>query len=160
MTPYEQVCDSLHQQGILICEVPMSQRIKGLYFDNVILLNSGIETEKEKVCTATEELGHHYTTAGNILDQKKVQNRKLERRARAWAYKKLVPLDKLVEAHKAGVKNRFELAEYLQVTEKFLTAALKYYKKKHGIYCRVEEYWICFEPLGVLKNIEIEMLRK
>jgi hypothetical protein len=48
-------------------------------------------------------------------------------------------LDKLVEAYKAGVKNRFELAEFLHVSEEFLEAAIKHYKEKHGLYCTLED---------------------
>lgn len=88
------------------------------------------------------------------MDQKKIQNRKLERRARAWAYQRLVPLDKLTEAYKAGIRNRFELAEYLEVTERLLEEAIKYYREKYGIYCRVGKYWICFDPLGIIENID------
>lgn len=141
------------KEGIEVVYLPLRGRIKGLYYNNVIALNKNIDTTAEKTCILAEELGHYYTTAGNILDQKKIQNRKLERRARAWAYKKLVPLYKLVEAYKDGIKNRFELAEYLQVTEEFLDEALKYYKEKYGMYYRLGKYWICFEPLGILETL-------
>lgn len=72
-----------------------------------------------------EELGHYYTTVGNILDKKKTINRKLERRARAWAYQKLTPLDKLIQAHNEGIRTRYEMAEYLGVTERFLEATIR-----------------------------------
>lgn len=141
------------KECIEVVSLPFKGNLKGLYYDKVIGLNKNIETTAEKCCVLAEELGHYYSTIGNILDQKKIQNRKLERRARAWAYKKLVPLYKLVEAYKDGIKNRFELAEYLQVTEEFLDEALKYYKEKYGMYYRLGKYWICFEPLGILETL-------
>ncbi|NLZ54543.1 MAG: ImmA/IrrE family metallo-endopeptidase, partial [Thermoanaerobacteraceae bacterium] len=139
------------KEDIEIVYLPFRGRIKGFYYDKVIAISRHIDTTAEETCILAEELGHYYTSAGNILDQKQLSNRKLERRARAWAYKKLVPLDKLIEAYKAGVRSRFELAEYLQVTEKFLDEALKYYKEKYGMYYRLGKYWICFEPLGILE---------
>jgi len=151
---YETLAREAENECIEVIEISFKGKIKGLYYNRVIAINKHIETTAEKTCILAEELGHYYTTAGNILDQKQLTNRKLERRARAWAYRRLVPLDKLVEAYKDGIKNRFELAEYLQVTEKFLDEALKYYKEKYGMYYRLGKYWICFEPLGILENLE------
>lgn len=151
---YEKLLCEAEKENIEVVYMPLKGRIKGLYCDKVIAINKNIETTVEKTCVLAEELGHYYTTVGNILDQSKIENRKQERRARTLAYQKLVPLDKLVEAYKDGIKNRFELAEYLQVTEKFLDEALKYYKEKYGIYCRVGKYWICFDPLGIIENID------
>ena len=34
--------------------------------------------ETEKACVLAEELGHHYTTVGDIIDQKESENRKQE----------------------------------------------------------------------------------
>ena len=42
--------------------------------------------------TLAEELGHHYTTVGDILDQTNVSNRKQERLARVWAYNRRIGL--------------------------------------------------------------------
>lgn len=141
-------------EGIEVIYLPFRGRLKGLYYNNVIALSKDIDTTAEKNCILAEELGHYYTTVDDILDQKKIQNRKLERRARSWAYQRLVPLDKLTEAYKAGIRNRFELAEYLEVTERLLEEAIKYYREKYGIYCRVGKYWICFDPLGIIENID------
>ena len=151
---YEKLLCEAEKENIEVVYMPLKGRIKGLYCDKVIAINKNIETTAEKTCVLAEELGHYYTTVGNILDQKRIQNRKLERRARAWAYQRLVPLDKLTEAYKAGIRNRFELAEYLEVTERLLEEAIKYYREKYGIYCRVGKYWICFDPLGIIENID------
>lgn len=52
-------------------------RIKG---NRIAIKEDMIETEKK--CVLAEELGHHYTTIGNILDQTDTANRKQERHAR------------------------------------------------------------------------------
>ncbi|NLT94071.1 MAG: ImmA/IrrE family metallo-endopeptidase [Clostridia bacterium] len=151
---HETLLIEAEKECIEVVYLPLKGKIKGLYYDKVIGLNKNLETTAEKCCVLAEELGHYYTTAGNILDQSKIENRKQERRARTLAYQKLVPLDKLVEAYKAGIRTKHELAEYLGVTERFLCDAVKYYKEKYGIYCRVGEYWICFDPLGIIENID------
>jgi hypothetical protein len=106
-----------------------------------------------------EELGHHYTTAGDILDQSQLNNRKQEKRARRWGYQKLVPLVKLVQAYKEGANNRFELADFLGVTEDFLEDAIKQYKEKYGTFHRIDDkYCICFDPLWILEVFDQEVL--
>lgn len=118
------------------------------FSDKYILINA------EKTCILAEELGHHFKTAGNILDQTKIENRQQENRARGWAYEKLVPLKSIVQAHKQGIKNRFELAEFLGVTEEFLDAAINRYIEKYGLLASVGNYSVIFEPLGVLELFE------
>jgi len=127
-----------------------NMRLKGLYSDNVIAISSRLNSSTEKACILAEELGHHYTSAGDILDQTKLSNVKQEKRARSWAYERLIPLNRLIDACAAGCRNRYELAEYLEVTEEFLDEAIKRYKEKYGLFYTVNNYTIYFEPLGVL----------
>jgi Zn-dependent peptidase ImmA (M78 family) len=94
------------KECIEVVSLPFKGNLKGLYYDKVIALNKNLETTAEKCCVLAEELGHYYTSAGNILDQSKIENRKQERRARTWAYQKLVPLDKLVLAYKEGIRTK------------------------------------------------------
>src|SRR5690242_10241169 len=72
-------------------------RLKALYMDSTITINSAITwTYTELTCILGEELGHHHTTFGRILDQSKLQNRKQERRAHQWAHERLIPLCRIV----------------------------------------------------------------
>ena len=64
-----------------------SPNIKGLYCNNTVAINKSISTQAEKSCVLAEELGHHYTTVGDIIDQTKASNRKQEYRARLYGYK-------------------------------------------------------------------------
>ncbi|QDZ93826.1 ImmA/IrrE family metallo-endopeptidase [Bacillus altitudinis] len=150
---YHSLLKSATASGIEVYEEVLSLKTKGLYGDNVIWINRTLSSV-EKTCTLAEELGHHFTSYGNILDQTKLKNRKQELRARDWGYKLLFPLEKLIDAQKEGIRNRFELAEYLNVTEQFLEDALKRYKEKYGLYKQIGKHTICFEPLGVIENFE------
>ena len=62
--------------------------LKGLYYNGNIAIEKKL-TQNQKACVLAEELGHHYTTVGNILDQSDTGSMKQERKARLWAYNKL-----------------------------------------------------------------------
>ena len=154
MTKYEILLDSAVSDNMEVVEnYNLSETtIKGLYCDGVVALSNTIYTESERCCVLAEEIGHHYTSAGDILDQSIVENRKQELLARTWAYNKLIGLVGIVDAYKAGCRNRSEIAEHLDVTEEFLSEALERYRNKYGTYTSVDNYIIYFEPsLGVLE---------
>jgi len=146
---YENLQMEAARLGVEVYEQPMQPTLKGLYSDDVIWVNHFIPTIAEKTCILAEELGHYYTSSGDITDLTDIRNRKQERRARNWAYQRLVPLEKIIEAYRAGVSNRHELAEYLGVTEEFLQAALKRYREKYGTYAVVDKHVVYFDPLAV-----------
>lgn len=150
MNTFERLQEIASNEDIEILETQFnSDRIKGLYSDHVVAINKSIETTTEKACILAEELGHHYTSSGDILDLSIVQNRKQERQARLWAYNHLIGLHRLVEAFEHGCQGRHEIAAFLDVTEDFLDDALSVYREKYGTSAMVDNYIIYFEPLGV-----------
>lgn len=149
---YENLLIESENQNLIVKEKDLPG-YKGRIYKNRVAIRRNLSTT-EKACVLAEELGHHYTTVGNILDQSKAENRKQERRARLWAYKKAFDLIDLVSAYKYGCRNRYEVAEYLGVTESFLQEALDTYKEKYGIYTKVDRYAVYFEPLGILEMYE------
>lgn len=151
---YENLLMAVEKRGIEVFENDRIGKLHGLYVDNTITINSNLDTNTEKFCILAEELGHYYTTHGDIRDQTKIENRKQERKARGWAYERLVSITRLISASKQGIRNRYELAEFLGVSERFIDEAIQYYKDKHGICCETDDYIIYFEPLGVLKKFK------
>lgn len=110
--------------------------------------------ETQKGCVLAEELGHYHTTVGDILNQDIAENRKQERRARFWAFNKLVGLNGIVSAYRAGCRNTHEMAEHLDVTEDFLLEALDCYRQKYGTHTCFDNYTVYFEPtIGVFEVI-------
>ena len=101
---------------------------------------------KEKICILAEELGHHETFAGNILDPSVSANRKQEYKARIWAYRKIISPDDLLSAFKSGCRNRYEIAEHIGVTEEFLEEALACFKTKYPEGLIKASYMIRFTP--------------
>lgn len=146
---YESLLIKAEQLGLRIVEMPMPITMKGLYSDGVAWINKNIKLTADRACTLAEEIGHHETTEGDILDQSDLENRKQERKARTWAYMELIPLIKIVQASKEGIYNRYELSEFLGVTEDFLTDALKRYQEIYGNRIMYNNYIITFDPLGV-----------
>lgn len=155
MNNYEKLLDEAKQNGVDVTDINFeSDRIKGLYCDNTIAINKNIETTSEKACVLAEELGHHYTTFGNIMDQKDTGNTKQELKARMIAYNKQVGLIGIINAYRKGCKNSNEMADFLDVTEEFLIESLEAYRRKYGLCTTLDNYIIYFEPsLGVLEKI-------
>lgn len=149
---YNTLLEEANAEGLSIKERPFKTydgRIKG----KNIYLRKDMNTT-EKACVLAEELGHYYTTVGNILDMSVVSNRKQERQARLWAYNKQIGLTGLIRAYEAGCTNRYETAEYLEVTEEFLEECIQCYLDKYGEYKIVDNYTIYFIPhLAVFKRV-------
>lgn len=154
MTEYEKLLDKAENNKVHVFEnYDLSgTRLKGLYCDGNIALSRDLHTEAEKRCVLAEEIGHHYTTIGNILELNKSGNGKQEQQARLWAYNSAVGLIGIVNAYKAGCQNLYEMAEYLRVDEEFLLNALERYRSKYGVCTTIDNYMVFFEPnLGVLE---------
>ncbi|WP_026051116.1 hypothetical protein [Clostridium tunisiense] len=124
---------------------------KGLYKNGNIAIDCNLTLDSERVCVLAEELGHHYTSNGNILDIEDIRNIKQEKRARNWGYEKLVGIVNIINAYNANCTDKYELIEYLNVTEEFLENSINHYKEKYGLYYVIDNYIVYFAPLGVVK---------
>lgn len=120
-------------EGLLIKEQPLPSGIRGLYADGVILINKDM-TDTEKSCTLLEEIGHHKTTQGDILDQSVMENRKQETQARDWAASEAVSVHDIKACKDdPSIEYVFHAADKLQVTEEILVHAYNLYKRKEII---------------------------
>lgn len=128
--------------------------LKGIYIDGNVAINTSVSNSAEKTCVLAEELGHHHTSVGNIIDMENVSNRKQERQARLWGYNKLIGLTGIITAFRAGCQSRHEIAELLDVTEEYLQECIDCYRDKYGVYTEVDNYIIYFIPyLAVMEKI-------
>ena len=145
MTKYEYLLNEADSQQLITVESPLRAN-KGRIVGDMIAIKSDM-TDTEKQCVMAEELGHYYTSVGDILDQITVENRKQELKARLWAYKRLLPLDCFISAFRSGCNSLYEYADYLNVTETFLRDAIKRYKQIYGTdWVRFDNYAIRFCP--------------
>lgn len=151
MGKYDLLIEEAATYGLQVIEKDFKSEAKGLIKGNKIGIRKGMATI-EKACTLAEEIAHYSITVGNILDQSNLGNRKQELRARQWAYHCMIPMDKIVQAHKSRVSGKHDLAEFLEVTEEFLQEAIDRYTSKYGLLLKVDErFTIRFDPLGVLE---------
>lgn len=147
MTKYEELLSNAQQNMSVIENYQFeSDKIKGLYCDGTAALSDKLNTEAEKICVLAEELGHHLTATGDIINQSVTENRKLEMKGRVWAYNRQVGLMGIIDAHKARCTTLYETACYLDVTETFLQESIAYYRSKYGVSACVDNYVIIFEP--------------
>lgn len=154
MNTYECLQDEACEDGIEVVDYTFeSDRIKGLYCDGVVAIRKDMDST-QKACALAEEMGHHHTSVGNIIDMESAQNRKQERQARLWAYNKQVGLQGLIRAYEAGCQNKYEVAEYLEVTDEFLADCIECYRQKYGIGTTVDNYYIMFIPNLTIGKIE------
>lgn len=152
MTKYEKQLQQAHDAGVNVYNFflgdskNVKSRIDGLYIDGNIALSKDLKTSAERSAILAEELGHHYTSSGNIIDQTVTENRQQERRARLWAYDNLIGLDGIIKAFEHGCKSCYEIAEYLDVTDSFLLDTIAIYREKYGVYKCFQNYIVYFEP--------------
>lgn len=98
----------------------------------IILLHSDLKNNRRLLrCILAEELGHHFTSSGSLLvfarSDKACIAMKQERAAMWWAVQHLIPINKLKTAVEDGICLAYELAEYFDVTERFMGTALRLY---------------------------------
>lgn len=158
MTKYEKLVIKAENENIKVLEIDLGLSKKcGKYFStnngNFIVINS-ILTDCQKYEILSEELGHHHTSSGNIINQGIINNAKQEKRARNWGYEETVGIVQLINAFEKGIREKHELADYLNVTEEFLEQAIQHYREKYETYCEIDNYLVYFEPnLTILKMI-------
>lgn len=130
------------------------ESLKGIYIDGNVAINTSVNSSAEKTCVLAEELGHHHTSVGNILDMNDVRNRKQERQARLWGYNKLIGLSGIINAFRAGCQSRHEIADLLDVTEEYLQECIDCYRDKYGVCTVIDNYVIYFIPnLAVMEKV-------
>lgn len=152
---YEELLDEATINDVYVIEnADFKSNADGLINGSVIGINKKIRTYTKRVCVLSEELGHYYTTVGNIICPSTISDRKQELHARIWAYNKLIGLTGIINAYKQGCYSLSDTADYLEVTEEFLVEAMQYYKGKYGTHATIDNYIIYFEPsLGVFELV-------
>lgn len=118
----------------------------GRIFRNRIAISDRLRTSTEKACVLAEEMGHHFTAVGNIIDQMNIENLKQEQKGRLRGYNRMIGLRGIISAFNAGCQNRYEVAEHLHVTEEYLQEAIDCYTGKYGECTTVDNYVIYFIP--------------
>lgn len=149
---YDNLLMEADREGLTVKEKPLKSsdgRIKG----QKIAIREDIPTFSQKACVLAEEIGHYHTAIGNIIDMQDAKNIKQERNGRIWAYDKMIGLIGIIKAYERHCLNRYDIADFLGVTEEFLQEALDYYKQKYGVFVTVDHYIIYFVPCLIVIEV-------
>ena len=149
---YEELLIESESQNLIVKEKNLPG-YNGRIYKNRIAISKNLNMS-EKKCVLAEELGHHYTSVGNILNMEDLSNRKQERQARLWGYNKLIGLTGIVNAFESGCQSAYETAEFLEVTVEYLQECINCYRDKYGICTEIDNYIIYFIPnLAVMEKV-------
>lgn len=153
MREYDDLLINANKQGFSIIEIDLGTDTPcGKCIGNTIYINNRI-TPAEKACILAEEIGHYYLTVGDITNQRDINNKKQELKARRYSYNLLIEPDDIIHAVKKGCNNRYEIADYLNISEEFFEKLIEDYKKRYGMGVLVGNYYLQLEPnLGIIKD--------
>jgi len=149
---YEKLLIESESQNLIVKEKNLPG-YNGRIYKNRIAISKNLNMSEKKSVLA-EELGHHHTSVGNILNMEDLSNRKQERQARLWGYNKLIGLTGIVNAFESGCQSAYEAAEFLEVTVEYLQECIDCYRDKYGICTEIDNYIIYFIPnLAVMEKV-------
>ena len=118
------------QNSIDIDYFPMKV-LKGLSIPGAIALNPKlIDTQQEEREILAHELGHQMRYAFYRFSDSDITKARAEERANRWAVMQLVPIDELQKAFKSGCTMIWQLAEYFNVSDKFMQNVIRIYRVK------------------------------
>ena len=146
MSSFEELQQIAADKGIDVVDWDFeSNKIQGLYCDNVIAINKNISSSIAKACVLEEEIAHHDLTVGDIIIESIPQNCRQEQKARMLAFIRRVNLWDSIS----------DIAEYMDVTEEFLVAAIERYRQKYGSYVQVDDDTLLLDPtVALLSQIQ------
>jgi hypothetical protein len=157
LTKLEEVEEFCASRGIVLEHSTLPGSLDSIYYETVhthpvITVDSSVTKHAEQIVKIAEELGHHYTTSGNLLTDKrksKVSIRKQEQLARRWAFRYTVSLSGIVDAYQAGAHSLHEMAEFMGIEMLFLAEALDTYGMIYGKETPYGNLTIHFDPVFV-----------
>lgn len=153
---YEELIVSYEE--VQVKEISLEHDLKGVYKDNRIIIHERM-TQRHKRCILAEELGHHFTSVGNILDVRRPGHTKQEHQARRWGAHLLVQPKTLAKAlmHCTHME---ELLDYLDVTPEFLLEAVTYFESQYGPHYDVGTHYLVFSPLHLVSKSQFNCTEK
>ncbi len=122
----------INNENILLEEINLSHNyLKGIYFNipgvppTIGIKESIVPYSCIYISVLAEELGHHFTTSGNLLDTSinyidELEKNKKEKKAKLWAANFLISDDEFIQALYYCISTIYDMAEYFNVTEEII----------------------------------------
>lgn len=89
-----------------------------------------LDTALEEKGLLAHELGHCLTWSFYNISSKYNTRSRMEYRADRWVIHNLIPFSEFYEALQNGITERWQLAEYFDVTEDYIDKAITMYEQK------------------------------
>lgn len=141
--------EELRENGITLKAYTFRSGFNALTVGKTILISSSLESTAQKNAVTAHELGHQHTCAINLLDAETHIQNKYEYMADRWAAQKVMPLEKLFEGFKRGLRTMQEFCEFLEIDEDFFRRSLAVYSKIYGASHVYKGHLFQFDPLNI-----------
>ncbi len=141
--------EELRKNGITLETYPFEGCFNALTVGKTILLSSRLDNTAQKNAVTAHELGHQNTCAINLLHADRHLQNKYEDMADRWAALKIMPVERILQGYRAGLRSSEEFCEYLEIDEPFFKRGLSVFSKMYGSYCKKDGYLIRFEPFDI-----------
>lgn len=127
-----QLFEVIEKENILIEEIDIKyNNIKGMYlnipdFPPTILIDKSVISNRCKfISILSEELGHHFTTLGNLPQKSKsyserLQKNKKERQAKLWAANFLISDEDFIQALCNCISTHSDICDCFNITNEIL----------------------------------------
>ncbi|MDT2011222.1 hypothetical protein [Carnobacterium divergens] len=129
----------------------MYEKHGAFIYGNNVYVNSK-RGYKQNIADIAEELGHYETSIGDLSVLDTIEKCQQEVRARQWGYRYLVPLDDLIVCYKLGLREYWEVAEFLEIPPAYLWETINYYRDTKGL---VFYYKDCQFVFGMSDSLKI-----
>lgn len=139
MNKFEKLINERPNLKIKMVDAP-SKHFGGLLIDETVYLNRNL-SYPEQYEHLHEEVSHYDFTVGDISEEKTLDDRKQEKFARSKAMESTVTLDGLIYCFSHELWLPEEIADYFEVTEKYLRDALDNYAAKRGLIFKFKSYY-------------------
>lgn len=141
--------EELKKNNITLEVYPFRSNFNALTVGKTILLNSSLENTAQKNAVTAHELGHQQTCAINLLNADAHIQNKYEYMADRWAAEKIMPVERLLDGFRSGLRTIDEFCDYFEIDEPFFRRSLAVYSKAYGGCRTCRGYLIEFEPLNI-----------
>lgn len=105
--------------------------VEAFSMPNIIILNKKkLRKRIDRKMHLAHELGHCLTWSFYNISSKYNTRSRMEYRADRWVIHNLIPFSEFYEALQNGITERWQLAEYFEVTEDYIDKAITMYEQK------------------------------
>ena len=117
-----------------------------------------LNNHKKYKSLLSEELGHHFTSNGNLIKipknyYEKLSNSKKEIKARRWAADYLISNNDFINALNNCISNIYNMSEYFDVTEELIKYKIKSILTNEELYKKIKNNFMLKEIPYMYCNI-------